>query len=192
MIDRTDNDTSLFLGEEEMLSDSSVWEVNVLDFPINEPEEVEAKHTHYLDANEDEKKENTDTPVEPVLKEIGSMVKEYENWEGRVVSTEKTFIRARMVNTQRYYSPRVVRIDRSVFFTKGIKRELTVGDMFELTFRYVSVETLNKKNQVAINNRHIDTLRLIEPLTRTRKEIEELTEQKLKKLSYLFKNGYPD
>lgn len=192
MMDRAINDTSLFSGEEEKSSDSSALEVNVFDFPVHEPEEIEAKNTLYLDDNEDKKKENTDTPVEPALKEIGLMVKEYENWEGRVVSTEKAFIRARMINTQRYYSPRVVRIDRSVFTTKGIKRELMVGDMFELTFRYVSVETLNKKNQVAINNRYIDTLRLIEPLTLTRKEIDELTKQKLRKLSYLFKNGYPD
>lgn len=192
MMDSAISDTSLFLGEEEKLSESSALEVNVFDFPVHEPEEIEAKHTHYLDDNEAKHKENTDTPVEPALKGIGSMVKEYENWEGRVVSTEKTFIRARMVNTQRYYSPRIVRVDKTVFTTNGIKRELTIGDMFELTFRYVSVETLNKKNQVAINNRYIDTLRLIEPLTLTRKEIEELTEQKLRKLSYLFKNGNHD
>ena len=192
-MDRDFIDTSSFFGEDEVDSDNSALELFTLEQPTLKPEDEKVtKHSLYIDENEDKNKEKTDTPVEPALREIGSMVKEYENWEGRVVSTEGTFIRARMFNTQRYYSPRVVRIDKSVFTTKGVKRELKVGDMFELTFRYVSVETLNKRNQVSINNRHIDTLRLIEPVALTRKEIDELTKQKLRKLSYLFKNGYPD
>ena len=186
------NDSSLFLAEENLPDSSSLeWFVSEQE-PVIEPEdeeEKEAKHTLY---HEEKKEGKTDTPVEPALKEIGSMVKEYENWEGRVVSTDKRFVRARLVNTQHHYSPRIVRIDRTIFSTNGIKRELAIGDMFELTFRYVSIETINKRNQLAFNNRYIDTLRMIEPVTLTRKEIEAITTQKLKTLSYLFKNGHID
>ena len=178
------NDTTPFLGIDVINGSAMEWYV-VEREPSHQLEEKEDKHSLYYEEINEVK---TDTPIEPELKETSSMVKEYENWEGRIISIEKAFIRARIVNTQRHYSPRVMQIDRSLFYSNGINRVLCVGDTFELTFRYVTFETHNNKNQVSFNNRYVDTLRMIEPVSLTREEIEARTTEKLKKLSFLLKN----
>lgn len=130
---------------------------------------------------------NTDTPVDPEPVEFSKLVRDYENWEGRVVSTEEEIIRARIVNTQRIFSPRIIQIGKSVFASKGILKDLSVGDMFELTFKHVRIEFKNKENKLTQREENIDTIRLIEQVNLARKEIDDLVSKELRTLSYLFK-----
>ena len=148
-------------------------------------EEVkEEKGTAYL---QKKKPGNTDIPVDPEPVELSKLVRDYENWEGRIVATEEDIIRARIVNTQRIYSPRIMQISKSVFIQKGISKELAVGDMFELTFKNVRIEFKNKKKELTQRVENIDSIRLIEQVFLSRNEIDDLVSKELQSLSYLFK-----
>lgn len=179
-------DTSLFWSEDEQVlndNDTHAWFEPV--FPEVKEDYIEEENgTAYFEKKKEEF--NTDTPVEPEPVDIGMLVRDYENWEGRVVSAEDEIIRARIINTQRIYSPRIMQISRSVFVSKGVKKELSVGDMFELTFKHVKKEFQTKDKKLTQREENIDMIRLIEQTYLTREEIDELVSKELQSLSYLF------
>ena len=182
--------TSLYWDEDENLHNGNLtlaWRepiIEVVNAEEFKEEEKEEKGTAYL-----QKKNpgNTDIPINPGPVELCELVRDYENWEGRVVATEEEIIRARMVNTQRIYSPRIMQISKSMFISKGITKELTVGDMFELTFKHVRIEFKNKKKELTQREENIDSIRLIGQVNLTRNEINDLVSKELQALSYLFK-----
>lgn len=182
-------DTSLFWSEEDFLDGDNtyVWFEPVVTEEKEDfiEEKLEEKGTTYFE----KKKEgnNTDIPITPEPIEIGMLVRDYENWEGRIVSTDTEIIRARIINTQRIYSPRIIQISKSVFLSKGINKELNVGDMFELTFKHVKKEFQTKEKKLSQREENIDMIRLIEQAYLTRNEIDELVSIELQNLSYLFK-----
>ena len=79
-----------------------------------------------------------------------------------------------------------MQISRSVFVSKGVKKELSVGDMFELTFKHVKKEFQTKDKKLTQREENIDMIRLIEQTYLTREEIDELVSKELQSLSYLF------
>ena len=153
-------------------------------------EEIKEKKKEEIDTAYFKKKtagNNTEIPVDPEPVELSKLVRDYENWEGRVVSTEEETIIARIFNTQRIYSPRIMQISKSVFASRGISQNLSVGDMFELTFKHVRIEFKNKEKELTQREENIDTIRLIEQVNLTRREIDDLVSKELQALSYLFK-----
>lgn len=183
------DNSSLFWDEEEntlsgnntIVWDESTEPKDIMDISEEKEENVETKYY-------EKKKEtnNTDVPVKPEEVEQSTLVRDYENWEGRVVSTDEDIVRARIINTQRIYSPRIMQISRSVFVSKGISRELNVGDMFEMTFKHVRIEFETKDKKIRQREENIDAIRLIEQVSLTRSEIDKLVSKELKALSYLF------
>lgn len=185
------DDSSLFWSEEQ----SFLSENNLLDW--NEPiepddfgeikeekgkeEEVETKY--FEKKNEGN---NTGVSVKPEVIEHSTLIRDYENWEGRVIFTDEDIIRARIINTQRIYSPRIMQISRSVFASKGISKDLSVGDMFEITFKHVKIEFKTKEEKLRQREENFDTIRLIEQVCLTRSEIDKLVSKELQALSYLF------
>ena len=186
---QNDNSSVLFIEE-----DDSIDKYNTLawyqpetkhDEAVVFEEKRPAKGSSYLE----EKKETEDSeiPVEPTPIELGYMVKEYENWEGRIIFIDKDFIRARLYNTQRMFSPRMIQISKSIFIAEGIKKQLSIGDMFELSFKRVRKEFFNKKQELAQKENSIESIRMIEPVSLSLSEIEAITAKELESLSYLFK-----
>ena len=151
---------------------------------VEDEDDLLGKGTAYI---EDEDLNNSDIPLKPKPVEIGFLIKEYENWEGRIIASESDFIRARLFNTQKVYSPRMIQISKSVFVSKGIKKQLVVGDMFELSFKRVKAEFKNNKNERTQKENSVESIRMIEPVSLTRSEIEIAVEKELESLSYLFK-----
>lgn len=181
-------DSSLYWSEEEQILDGNDTHACFEPIVNNEKEHDAKDEIVEIETTYFENKEGnyTDIQVEPEPIEIGMLVREYENWEGRVVSTEDELIRARIINTQRIYSPRIMQISRSVFESQGIKKELKVGDMFELTFKHVKKEFQTKEKKLRQREENIDMIRLIEQACLTRDEIDELVSKELQTLSYLF------
>lgn len=145
-------------------------------------------HKEKLTTNYSPKKDEqkTDITIEPVPITLGMLVKEYETWEGRVVEINVDDIKARITNTQRIYSPRILQIKKAFILSKGISKPLNVGDMFELTFKHINTEFETKKKVISQKEQVIDTIRLIEQVYMTRQEIDTLVSEELKALSFLF------
>lgn len=184
-------DTSLFWDDEQ----DSLNKVSTLEWiePVLEQAEdnsfdekvlQENKRTTYIE--EKQKEDESHTPIEPVEEEIGFMTNEYENWEGRIVDVEDEFIRARVINTQQYFSPRMMQISKSVFVSKGVIQPLGIGDMFELTYKTIQSEIRAKNNKISQRVQNVKSLRMIEPVRLSRSEIEYLAAKELEALSYLF------
>lgn len=184
------NDSSLIWSEEDGIygeDNTLVWNDSIepkVILKINE-EKKEEVETKYFEKKNGEN--NTDVPVIPEVAELSTLIRDYENWEGRVVSTDEDIIRARIINTQRIYSPRIIQISRSVFASKGISKDLSVGDMFEITFKHVKIEFKTKEEKLRQREENIDTIRLIEQVCLTRSEIDKIVSKDLQALSYLFK-----
>lgn len=188
-MDRLKENTSLFWVEDTVLDNNTqVWytledkEVEIEEEPEEEKDE---KGTTYFEKKE--KGNNTDISVEPEPIEQSMLIREYENWEGRIVSTEEDFIRARIINTQRIYSPRMLQISKSIFASKGISKVLSVGDMFELTFKHVKFEFQTKEKKLRQREVNIDTIKLIEHVRLSRQEIDDQVSKEMQALNYLFK-----
>lgn len=183
------NDSSLIWSEEESIlsgDNTLVWDnpiepKELLEIKDEKKEEVETKYFE-----KEKEGNNTDVPVKPEEVELSTLIRDYENWEGRVVSTDEDIIRARIINTQRVYSPRIMQINKSVFASKGIMKDLSVGDMFELTFKHVKIEFKTKEEKLRQREENIDTIRLIEQVCLSRSEIDKLVSKELEALSYLF------
>lgn len=191
MMDWLDDNTSPFISDKDSpLFEDSMYSLihpfSVHDKDIVEECEIEEGTLYIEDEEDKEDKVKSDIPIKPKQVEIGSIVKEYENWEGRIVATESDFIRARLFNTQKVYSPRMIQISKSVFVSEGIIRQLAVGDMFELSFKRVKTEFLNKKNILTQKENSVESIRMIEPVAFTRREIENIVKKELELLSYLF------
>ena len=185
---RLKEDTSLFWVEDTVFDDNNtqVWYTHdEKEIEEETEEEKNEKRTTYFEKKE--KGNNTDIPVEPEPIEQSMLIREYENWEGRIVSTEKDFIRARIINTQRIYSPRMLQISKSIFAAKGISKALSVGDMFELTFKHVKFEFQTKEKKLRQREVNIDTIKLIEHVRLSRQEIDDQVSKELQALNYLFK-----
>ena len=182
-------DISLFWSEEETAFDdnsTSAWNVPIAEEAIDERWKIEEKGEDTTYFEKKEQRNSTEIPVELEPVELGILVREYENWEGRVVSIGEEIIRARIVNTQRIYSPRMLQISKSIFTAKGISKKISVGDMFELTFKHVRIEFQTKEKKLRQREENIDTIRMIEQTRLTRKEIEDIVSKELQSLSYLF------
>lgn len=184
-------DSSLFWDDEQ----DSLNKVSTLEWiepilkqtekdPLNEKVLQENKKTTYIE--EKRKEGESHTPIEPIEEEIGFMTNEYENWEGRIVDVEEEFIRARVINTQRHFSPRMMQISKSVFVSKGVVQPLSIGDMFELTYKTIQSEIRAKNNKISQRVQNVKSLRMIEPVRLSRSEIEYLAAKELEALSYLF------
>jgi len=183
-------DTSIYWREEEPEFDDKNTQAcsSLSDGDIAEDHHEEKKKEEKGTAYYKKKVGNdTDIPVEPAPVELSELVRDYENWEGRIVSIEEEIIRARIVNTQRIYSPRIMQISKSVFSSRGISKDLSVGDMFELTFKHVRIEFKNKNKELTQREENIDSIRIIEQVNLTRNEIDDLVSKELHALSYLFK-----
>lgn len=185
---RIKEDTSPFLFEEETIFEN---DNTLVCFKSTEEEKetnledyIGEKRTTYFENKKDEN--SSETPVDSKPTDLEILVRDYENWEGRVVSTEKNLIRARIINTQHIYSPRILQISKSIFESKGISKELFVGDMFELTFKHVKIAFITKNQKFRYREENIDTIRLIEQVKKTRQEIDALVSSELQALSYLF------
>lgn len=185
-------DSSLFFDETEFFSESQDYTIDWLEPESIEPlpqnvdteDEDEYKDTSVFE--EKEEKDNSDIPISKQQEKLSMMVSEYENWEGRIVSTELNFIRARLVNTQRMYSPRMIQIDKNLFTKNGIDKILEIGDMFELTFKYVQEGKYNKRNIFSYQTINVDTIRMIEQVRLSQQEIQAMVDKELSSLSYLF------
>ena len=190
MKDLLKNNSLTFWGERDSKEHENsmfswIHPETVFNDEVEDEDDLLEKGTSYIE--EDEELNNSDIPVKPKPIEIGFMIKEYENWEGRIIATESDFIRARLFNTQKIYSPRMIQISKSVFVSKGIKKQLVIGDMFELSFKRVKTEFINKKNERTQQENSVESIRMIEPVSLTRREIESAVEKELESLSYLFK-----
>lgn len=188
-MDRHKDDTSLYWREEETLledNNTQAWFTPV-DEEIVE-EHIEEKKKDVLTTYFEKKKKgnNTDIPVEPEPVELCRLICDYENWEGRVVSMEENIIRARIKNTQRIYSPRMLQISKTVFAEKGISKALTIGDMFEITFKRIRFEFQTKEQKIRQREENIDTIKLVEQVRLSRQEIDAQVSKELQALSYLF------
>ena len=183
---------TFFLNDNELSLDSQENTLALLDSeflePISQVEYIEEEEEIKDSANieEKEEKDNSDIPVSNKKEKPLMMVSEYENWEGRIVSTEASFIRARLLNTQRMYSPRMIQIDKNLFTENGINKVLEIGDMFELTFKYVQEGKYNKRKKISYQTFNVDTIRMIEQVRLSQQEIHALVEKELGDLSYLF------
>lgn len=183
------DNSSLLWGEDESFLDANntlAWKdpFEPINVPETEEEIDEDVETKYFEKKK--QGDNTEVPVKPEDVEQSTLVRDYENWEGRVVSTDEDIIRARIINTQRIYSPRIMQISRSVFVSKGISKIMNVGDMFEMTFKHVKIEFETKEKKIRQREENIDTIRLIEQVSLTRSEIDKLVSKELQALSYLF------
>lgn len=146
-------------------------------------EEEEKVSTNFAEEKIEEK---TDIHINPFPVALSMLVKEYETWEGRVISTDIDVIKARIVNTQRLYSPRILQIKKAFMLSKGISKPLTIGDMFELTFKHVNIEFETKEKEIRQKEKFIDSIRLIEQVKMTRREIEDFVSKELENLRFLF------
>ena len=187
MIGWQDEDETLLREESGVFNDNNTlaWFKPIEEKEVLEPMKDE-KDDNTSCFEEKEDKENTHLPVRTRVIELDKQVKDYENWEGRIVSTEEDSVIARLVNTQRIYSPRMMQINKTVFSSKGISKKLSVGDMFELTYKNIQFEYHNPKKGLTYREANIDTIVLVEQKRLSRKEIEEIASRELESLSYLF------
>lgn len=184
------NNSSLISGEEDCVfnGDNTLAQNETIE--PTELLEIKEERAEYLETTYFEKKDDgskTDVHIKTEDIELGTSTKDYENWEGRIVFTDKDVIRARLINTQRIYSPRIIQISKSVFIANGILKDLNVGDIFELTFKHVKIQFKTKEEKFGQREENIDTIRLVEQIRLTRSEIDMLVSKELQALSYLFK-----
>lgn len=185
-------DTSLFFNEGDMLSGTQdnklAWQESEYIEPYHQKDVTEEEDEYKDSANFEVKKEidNSDITISKKQEKLSTIVNEYENWEGRIVSTEAAFIRARLINTQRIYSPRMIQIDKNLFAKNGINKDLEIGDMFELTFKYVQEGKYNKRKEFSYQTINVDTIRMIEQVRLSQQEIQAMVEKELSTLSSLF------
>lgn len=184
-------DSSLFLNNSDLSFDNDNTLV-CLDLDYSEPveqiqfEDVEDEYKNSSDFEEKKEKSNSDIPASRKRERLTVIVSEYENWEGRIVSIESAFIRARLMNTQRLYSPRMIQIDKNLFVKNGINKVLEIGDMFELTFKNIQEGKYSKRNTFSYQTINVDTIRMVEQVRLTQQEIQQLVDEEFMSLSYLF------
>lgn len=120
----------------------------------------------------------------PTIKEVdksGFNSLDYESWYGRIDSLDSEHVIARLSSRLPNYCPRIVKIERDFFVSKGITGKLTKGDEFEFTLKRIQWP----KGQIEQKT----TLRMIERVVLSKEEVEAAYEKDLKELSFLFREN---
>ena len=106
------------------------------------------------------------------------IVLDYQNWEGEVLSIDKTTFKARLSDPRKKYATRLVDIKNTAISKYSIKTEVNIGARFEWTYKRIKTSKGQIKNKTEVDF-------YIQP-QRTSQEINLLIEKEVQNLMSLF------